>query len=66
MDVAALASALIASSLGQAQLGFAQKMLAMNVDNGRSAVALIDAAQQNLNTLANVAAGIGTNIDVTA
>ena len=65
MDVAALASALIAASLGQAQLGFAQRMLAMNVDGGRSAVKLIDAAQQNIDSLANVAAGIGANVDMT-
>ena len=66
MDVAALISALVDSRVGQIQLGFAGKMLAMNLDAGRSAAKLIDAAQQNLNTLANVAAGIGTNLDVTA
>jgi hypothetical protein len=66
MDITALASALVDSRAGQIQLGFAQKMLAMNVDAGRSAVSLIDAAQQNIDRLANVAAGIGTNVDMTA
>jgi hypothetical protein len=61
MDPAALASAFISASAGQFQLAMAGKMLAMNVDAGRSAVKLIDAAQQSL---ANVAAGIGTNIDM--
>ena len=66
MDVAALAAALISSSLGQAQLGFADKMLKMNADQGNNAVKLIDAAQQNIDPLANVAAGLGTNLDVSA
>jgi hypothetical protein len=60
-----LASAFIAASAGQFQLAAAGKMLAMNFDAGRSAVNLIDAAQRNIDTLANVAAGIGTNVDVT-
>ena len=63
---ASLASAFIAASLGQVQLGFAGKMLGMELDAGRSAVKLIDAAQQSIDRLANVAAGIGTNLDVTA
>ena len=64
MDTA-LASAFIAASAGQFQLGIAGKMLAMNLDAGRSAVKLIDAAQQNIDSLANLSAGIGTNIDLT-
>jgi hypothetical protein len=63
---ASLASAFIAASVGQIQLAVAGKMLGMQLDEGRSAVKLIDAAQQNLDRLANVAAGIGTNLDVTA
>ena len=39
-------------------------LLAQNVDAGRSAVKLIDAAQQSLASLANVAAGIGTNVNL--
>jgi hypothetical protein len=63
---ASLASAFIAASLGQVQLAVAGKMLGMELDAGRSAVKLIDAAQQSIDRLANVAAGIGTNLDVTA
>jgi hypothetical protein len=66
MDPSSLAAAAVSASVGQAQLGFAGKMLAMNIDSGRSAVKLIDAAQQNFDRLANVSAGIGTNLDVTA
>ncbi len=65
MDPAALAAALIASSAGQFQLAAAGKMLQMNVNSERSVVQLIDSAQQNINSLANVAAGIGTNFDAT-
>jgi hypothetical protein len=60
-----LASAFVAASAGQFQLAVAGKMLAMNLDAGRSAVRLIDAAQQNMDRLANVSAGIGANIDLT-
>ena len=61
-----LISAVLGSRAGQVQLGFAQKMLAMNVDASRSVVKMIDAAQQSLGRLANVGPGIGTNVDMTA
>jgi hypothetical protein len=61
-----LISAIVAASAGQVQLAVAGKMLAMNLDAGRSAVKLIAAAQQNVDTLANVSAGIGANVDKTA
>jgi hypothetical protein len=64
MDPASLASAFIAASAGQFQLAVAGKMLAMNIDAGRSAVRLIDAAQQSITSLANVSAGIGGNVDI--
>jgi hypothetical protein len=60
-----LASALISATAAQFQLAVAGKMLAMNLEAGRSAVKLIDAAQQNIDKLANVSAGIGTNVDMT-
>jgi hypothetical protein len=60
-----LAAAAVAASVAQVQLGFADKMLAMNIDAGRSAVKLIDAAQQSVDGLANVSAGIGARVDMT-
>jgi hypothetical protein len=66
MDPAALASALMAASAGQFQTAVAGKMLAMSVDAGRSAVKLIDAATQNIASLANLSAGIGTSVNTTA
>ena len=36
----------------------------MNADAAKSVVQEIEAAQENLNQLANVAAGIGGNLDI--
>ena len=66
MDDAGLASALIGARMGQVQLAVAAKMLRMNADAARSVVQLIAAAQENLDRLANVAAGIGGNLDISA
>jgi hypothetical protein len=51
---------------GQFQTAVAGKMLAMSVDAGRSAAKLIDAATQNIASLANLSAGIGTSVNTTA
>ena len=65
MDVAALATGLASARIGQLQLAIAAKMLRMNADSAADAVKMIEAAQQNIDRLANVAAGIGGNLDVT-
>ena len=62
----ALASALIGAQVGQLQLAFAAKLLHSDADSAQQVAKLIDSAQQNFDRLANVAAGIGTNLDVTA
>jgi len=41
-------------------------MLRMNADASANAARLLEAAQQNFNRLANVAGGIGGNLDITA
>jgi hypothetical protein len=64
MDVGALASALVGAQVGQAQLAMAAKMLRMNADAANSVVKLLDAANTNIDRLANVAAGIGGNLDI--
>ena len=64
MDTAALATALIGARIAQMQMAVAAKMLRMNADNASSVVKVIEAAQQNMDTLANVAAGVGINLDV--
>ncbi len=66
MDTTSLISALVGAQTGMVQLAVAARLARMNADNGSSIVKLIDAAQQNASSLANVAAGVGTNLDVTA
>ena len=65
MDLSLVTAALGAQS-GLTQLALAGSMLKMNTQNAASVVKLIDAAQQNMNSLANVAPGVGTNLDITA
>jgi hypothetical protein len=64
MDVGTLASAFIGARTGQLQLALAAKMLRMNADAAKSVVDLIEAGQQNLDRLANAAAGVGGNLDI--
>jgi hypothetical protein len=65
MDMS-LVTAAIGAQAGLTQLSLATSMLKMNADTGASVVKLIDGAQQSMNSLANVAAGIGTNLDISA
>ena len=64
MDDVSLASAFIGARTGEVQLAVAAKMLRMSADNAASVVKLIDAAQQSMDRLANLGAGIGGNLDV--
>jgi hypothetical protein len=64
MDVTALASAFIGAKAAKVQMAVAARMLKMNADAAKSVVQVIDAAQENLNRLANVAAGTGGNLDI--
>lgn len=67
MNTTSLLSALLGAQTGMLQLAVAARLARMNnADNGSSVVKLIDAAQQNANSLTNVAAGVGTNLDVSA
>ena len=59
-----LATALIGARIGQVQMAVAAKLLRMNADNAASIVKVIEAAQQNIDRLANVAAGVGGNLDI--
>jgi hypothetical protein len=66
MDPTSLITALAGAQTGMMQLAIAARLERMNADQGTSVVKLIDAAQQNIDPLANVAAGLGTNFDVSA
>ena len=66
MDPTSLITALMGAQTGMMQLGVAARLMRMNADQGAAVVKLIDAAQQNIDPLANVSAGIGTNLNVSA
>ena len=61
-----LISAFFAAQLGQVQLAAAAWLAHNNPQSGSSVAQLVDAAQQNFDPLANVATGVGANLDVTA
>lgn len=66
MDPSSIAAALVGAQASQTQMAIAAKMMRMNADNAASIVKVIDAAQQNISRLANLAAGVGQNVDITA
>ena len=64
--IASIAAAFVAAQVGQLQQAAAAKMMQMNANASADTVKLLDAAQQNFSRLANVATGIGGNLDITA
>jgi hypothetical protein len=66
MDPTSLITALMGAQTGMVQLAVAARLMRMNADQGASVVKLIDTARQNFTSLANVASGIGTNLNVSA
>jgi hypothetical protein len=64
MDVASIAPAFIAQQAAQLQIAAAAKLLRMNAESGDDAAKLLAAAQQNFDRLANVASGLGANLDI--
>jgi hypothetical protein len=64
MNPATLAAALVGAQLSGAQMAMAAKMIRMNADNAASIVKVIEAAQQNMTSLANVAAGVGQAVNI--
>jgi hypothetical protein len=65
MDPVSLATAFVGAQMSSAQMAVAAKMLQMNADNATSIVEVLDAAQRNIANLANVAAGVGQNLNIT-
>ena len=61
---AAVASAMAGAQAGRAQLALVAKIMRMNADNAASIIQVIEAAQQNFDRLANAAAGLGQNLDI--
>jgi hypothetical protein len=62
-----LISAFISAQVGRFQLAVAARLSRSdpsNLDSGASVTKLVDAAQQNIEPLANAAAALGTNLDI--
>ena len=55
---------MVGAQVSQMQMAAAAMMMRMNVQNAGAIVQVIDAAQQNLDSLANVAAGVGQNVNI--
>ena len=66
MDPASIAAAFVGAQAGRLQLAVAAKMMKMNADQGAAIAQLVEAAAKNANQLANFAAGLGRNLDITA
>ena len=66
MDPTSLATAMVGAQMSQVQMAVAATMMRMNADSAASVVQIIDAAQKNMQSLANVAAGVGQNVNITA
>jgi len=66
MDVASTVQAMLAAQTAQTQMALAAKMLRMNADNAGAIAQVLEASVQSTNSLANVAAGIGQNVNISA
>jgi hypothetical protein len=67
MDMMAMVTGLLAAQAGKVQMQVAATIMKSNADSEKSAVqTLLGAAQQNMSSLANLGAGIGGNLDMTA
>jgi hypothetical protein len=64
--IASIAGAFVAAQVAQLQQAVAAKMMQMNANASADTAKLLEAAQQNFSRLANVATGIGGNLDITA
>jgi hypothetical protein len=65
MDMS-LVTALLGAQTGMTQLAVAGRLARMNADQGAAIAKLVDAAARNISSLANVAAGIGGKLDISA
>ena len=66
MDIASLSAALVAAQMAKVQMAVAARMARMDAQQGQSVANLIASAEQNMNRVANLAPGVGTQVDITA
>jgi hypothetical protein len=64
MDPVSIATALVGAQMSGAQMAIATRMLRMNADNAAPIVQVLNTAQQNMASLANVASGIGQSLNI--
>jgi ribosomal protein S16 len=64
--IASIAASFIAAQAAQLQQAMATKMMKMGAQASNDTAKLLEAAQQNFSRLANVASGVGGNLDITA
>ena len=64
MDVSSLAAAMVGAQVGRMQLAVAARMLKMSFDDDAAVLQLLQAGQQSAVQLANAAAGLGQNLDI--
>ena len=64
MDITNVAAAFAGAQVAKLQMAAAAAMLRMNAQAGASIVEVIERAQDNMRSLANVAAGVGGNVDI--
>ena len=66
MNPAALVAVMSGAQASSAQMIMAAKMLRMNMDASGKVAKIIESAQQNMKSLANVANGVGQNVNIVA
>ena len=66
MSHASLAASIISSQAGLTRTQLGVSLERMNADRGAAIANLVDSAQQNLKSLANVAPGTGKHLNVSA
>ena len=67
MDMMSMVTGMLAAQAGKVQMQVAAALLKSNADAEKSAVqTLLGAARQNISSLANLGAGIGGNLDISA
>jgi hypothetical protein len=67
MDMMSMVSSILGMQAGNTQMQVAATMLKSNASADKSAVlTLLGAAQQNMASLANVGAGVGGNVNISA
>jgi hypothetical protein len=64
LGLESLVSAFIAAQAGRLQIAAAGKMMRVSAESVDDAAKVLEAARQNFDRLANVAAGIGGNLDI--